>query len=69
MLALYTDGVVEAVNERGEFFGDERLQELLARADGLSASAIRDRIIESARTFTGEVGLSDDLTVVIVRRM
>ncbi len=68
VLALYTDGVVEAVNERGEFFGDERLQELLARADDLAAIAIRDRIIEAARTFTGEVGLSDDLTVVIVRR-
>ncbi len=68
VLVLYTDGVIEALNAGGEFFGDERLREVLAAVDGLSAAAVRDRIVENVRSFTGAEGLADDLTVVVVRR-
>jgi serine phosphatase RsbU (regulator of sigma subunit) len=70
-LVLYTDGVVEAQNAAGEFFGDDRLRTLLAEppANGGSAAAIRDRIVDSVNTFAGIDGPGDDLTVVVVRRL
>jgi len=50
MLVLFTDGVPEAEDAAGEFFGDERVRELLAEiadesAEGL-CSAISRRINE-----------------------
>jgi len=68
-LVLYTDGVVEAQDETGSFYGDERLAELLAGAGDLEASAICDRIVESVNAFAGSEGPGDDLTVVVVRRV
>ncbi len=51
-LVLYTDGVVEAQNPAGEFFGDDRLRGILAEidGDGLAAAAIRDRIVERVKS-------------------
>ena len=68
-LVLYTDGVVEAQDARGAFYGDERLAELVARVDGLDARAIRDRIVDSVNDFVEDEGPGDDLTVVVVRRI
>jgi serine phosphatase RsbU (regulator of sigma subunit) len=56
-LTFYSDGVVEAQNEKGELFGFERGQQISTR----SAAAI----VEAARHF----GQSDDITVVTVERL
>ena len=56
-LTFYSDGVVEAQNEKGELFGFERGQELSTRP----AAAI----VEAARRF----GQSDDITVVTIERL
>jgi len=69
MLVLYTDGVVEAQDTKGAFYGDERLAELVAQADGLDARTIRDRIVDSVNDFAEDEGPGDDLTVVVVRRI
>jgi sigma-B regulation protein RsbU (phosphoserine phosphatase) len=68
-LVLYTDGVVEAQDAIGSFYGDDRLAELLRDVGDLDASAIRDRIVESVNAFAGSEGPGDDLTVVVVRRI
>ena len=70
-LVLYTDGVVEAQNAAGEFFGDDRLREILAESggNGIGAAGIRDRIVEQVNAFAGSEGPGDDLTVVVVRRV
>ena len=67
-LVLYTDGVGEAQDAVGSFYGDDRLAELLRDVGDLDASAIRDRIVESVNAFAGSEGPGDDLTVVVVRR-
>ena len=66
-LVLYTDGVVEARRE-GELYGDERLDALLAERKGLSARALAVAIAADAREFAGG-DLSDDLAVVVIRRV
>ena len=56
-LLLFTDGVTEAENGQGEFFGDERLEEAAARSNPFEA------IFSEVRTFCAGVPLSDDCTV------
>jgi sigma-B regulation protein RsbU (phosphoserine phosphatase) len=56
-LVLITDGVTEAENPAGEFFGDERLEKAAA-----GASPFRD-ILSSVRTFCAGRPLGDDCTV------
>lgn len=64
-LLLYTDGVTEAMNERGEQFGVDRLGEVLRQNRHLSS----DRLIQTIRavltTFSGDVP-ADDVTLVAI---
>ena len=62
-LLIYTDGVTEAENERGEEFGAGRLAELLSRSRGMPAEGWLDSILEEARRYTGRE-FQDDVTLV-----
>ncbi len=67
---LYSDGLVEASNVAGDFFGDERLAEAFARAasTGTTARHIRNSIAASLRAFVRNAEPADDVTIVVVRR-
>jgi sigma-B regulation protein RsbU (phosphoserine phosphatase) len=65
MLLLYTDGVTEARHGR-EFFGDERLYQLLHNAVDLDADALAARIANDAVGFSGGA-LHDDTAVLVIR--
>lgn len=67
---LYSDGLVEASNIDGDFFGDERLAEAFARAasTGTTARSIRNTITSSLRAFVRNAEPADDVTIVVVRR-
>ncbi|HVP44314.1 MAG TPA: SpoIIE family protein phosphatase [Terriglobales bacterium] len=56
-LVLFTDGVTEAENGQGEFFGDERLEAAAAQPDPF------DAILSEVRNFCAGVPLNDDCTV------
>ncbi len=65
---LYTDGLTEARNARGEQFGDQRLMEWLARAAGTGRGpeALKEELaLELARHQANTV-LNDDQTFLIV---
>ncbi len=68
-LVVYSDGVTEAMNEAGEFFGDERFQALLPGLAPLSASAIGERILSEVRTFVADAKVHDDLSLVVLKRI
>ena len=68
LLLVYSDGVTEARNERGEFFGDARLLDLLGRIRDLSSDAAGVTVLRAVETFVGEESLPDDLSLVLVRR-
>jgi sigma-B regulation protein RsbU (phosphoserine phosphatase) len=65
---LYTDGLVEASNHKGEEFGAERLSEFLARNSGLEANAACSALLDTVTAWLGG-GLEsqqDDITFVVV---
>jgi phosphoserine phosphatase RsbU/P len=68
MLFVYSDGVTEARNEAGEFFGDERLTRLLPRLAGLSSEDAADLVLAEVHRFMGEERYPDDLSLIVLRR-
>jgi sigma-B regulation protein RsbU (phosphoserine phosphatase) len=69
ILLLYTDGVTEARDEHGNFFGEDRLTDLLMKHKELSAKEIAQRLLESVQVFSALGGeYSDDKTLVVIKR-
>lgn len=66
-LYLYTDGVTEAFNEENELFGEEQLEALLAKTDGMSARTVCGAVAESLQQFVGKAAQSNDITMLCVR--
>jgi len=62
-IVLYTDGILEASNAAGDFFGQETLCALLTKTIGLSPARAADSIVASVRQWSGKQ--DDDLTILI----
>jgi sigma-B regulation protein RsbU (phosphoserine phosphatase) len=67
-LIAYSDGVTEAMNAAGDFFGDERLAALLPAVSGLPVAVAGEQIVAAVDAFVGAAPRHDDLSVVILRR-
>jgi len=67
LLVMYSDGLVEAINSRGEEYGEGRLRELLSTVIEKSADDIRRAILASLAAFSGTAELRDDLTIVVAQ--
>ena len=64
---LYTDGVVEPENGRGEFFGDTRLEEVVRQSQGRRPSESSDALLAAIDGWRpAAVPQQDDITLVIV---
>jgi len=68
VLLLYTDGITEAQNRRGEQFGEKRLQQVIRPAAGRPAKEILDAVLAEVRDFTGGAPAQDDITLVALAR-
>ncbi len=66
-LLFYTDGLTEAANATGEFFGVERVRGLMIAYYDAPADVVRDRLIEAMGRHTGGRPQADDVTLVVVR--
>jgi sigma-B regulation protein RsbU (phosphoserine phosphatase) len=66
-IVLYTDGVVES-RRRGELYGTDRLDAFLAAQRDLAPRDLAHAVTEDARRYSGGE-LSDDLAVVVIRRI
>ena len=62
---LYTDGLVEAANAEGEFFGLERVEAAAAAGAGLSAERLANKLLDEMTAWAGPTA-GDDLTLVVV---
>lgn len=68
LLALYTDGIVEAEGRRGEEFGENRLVDALAAARHRDPEEIVAAVFEALDRFTDGAAQLDDQTLVVLRR-
>lgn len=68
VVILYTDGVTEAENAAGEFYGLARLCAVVSRHWQERAVVIKQAIIADVRGFVGRKPLLDDVTVVVLKQ-
>ena len=66
-LIFYTDGVVEAFNERGEEFGNERWANAIRGLPAMSAEKSLQFLMEAVDGFVGGTRQSDDITCMVFR--
>ena len=67
MLLMYTDGVTEAMNEKREQYGEERLIELVKENGQLPPTEFIDVLEKDIKAFTRGNAQNDDITVVAVK--
>ncbi len=65
-LALYTDGITESFNERGEEFGEQGLIEGLKRHRELLSQALLRSIVDEVRQFSPQEQ-HDDITLIVAK--
>jgi sigma-B regulation protein RsbU (phosphoserine phosphatase) len=65
-LVIYTDGVTEAQDLAGAFFGKKRLFELVAAHAGETCAELHDAIVSAVAAFTEGAAQSDDITLVVL---
>ena len=63
-LLMVTDGVTEAGNERGEEFGGERLEDIMADNIEATAAGMCDAILTELRGHRCGISQSDDVTLI-----
>lgn len=69
VLLLYTDGVTEARDTEGGFFGAERLKTALAAVSECSAEEIVQEVVTAVSQFAGSATQADDLTLLAAKRV
>lgn len=67
MLVIYTDGVTEAMNERREQYGEEKLLSLIKKHGRLAPKEFIERLSDDIKEFTGGHPQNDDITVVAIK--
>ena len=66
-ISLYTDGITEARNAAGEFYGEERLLDVFNRRAYNCAVELHHSVKEDIRSFVKEAPQSDDITIVTMK--
>lgn len=65
LVALYSDGVTEAGIQKGEGFGETRLEALIAAHAGKPLAEIQEQVLSALRDWAGDQ-LEDDVTLLLV---
>lgn len=68
-LLIYTDGISEAMNELMEEFGEERLRNIVQCKLSKPSGELIDEIFAAVKAHVHDASQSDDMTVVLLRRV
>jgi sigma-B regulation protein RsbU (phosphoserine phosphatase) len=69
LLVIQSDGVSEAMNVNQELFGNQRLQDLILEYRDRTPQEIINIIVREVHKHAGEYIQSDDITIVILKRI
>ena len=64
-LFVFTDGLVEAANTRGDYFGEDNLVRAIHQTAGMNVRESCEHVIDRYRHFILGAGAHDDLTLVV----
>ena len=67
MFFAYTDGVNEAQNKNGEFFGMQALEAALREHTGENREYVIDDILKAVKSFSEDAEQSDDITLFTIK--
>jgi len=68
-LVLYTDGITESENQTGEYYGIERLCEVISQTwENNTAKAIQEAIISDVYEHINDHHIYDDITLLVVKK-
>ena len=67
VMALYTDGITEAMNAAGDLFGEPRLSHIIEEHAHLDVAELRERIVRDVEAFAGSEDQHDDLTMILMK--
>jgi len=67
-LLLYTDGVIEAWNETGILYGQERLKTVVSEVIESPADEISSAVLMDLENFFGDEAQSDDIAMIVIKR-
>ena len=67
LLVIFTDGVVEAVNDAGGEYGEPRLISCIQNAPPEAANETLQRIMADVNSFVGYARQHDDITCLVLR--
>lgn len=68
-LVLYTDGVTESLNDKGEEYSEKRLIRILAKSGNGTAQSLLNSIIKDVHEFSARAGQPDDFTLITVKHV
>jgi anti-sigma regulatory factor (Ser/Thr protein kinase) len=67
LLIFYSDGLTDAENSYGEFFGLPRLEELIRKNIKQDAQKVVGDVFSALSAFSKDVAQSDDLTMIVLK--
>jgi len=67
-LVVFTDGVVEALNSKGDEFGDAELVRVIDRSATLAPAELLRTLLASLDSFVGNTPQHDDMTCLLLKR-
>ncbi len=67
LLLVFTDGLVEAENDREEEYGEHRMLAMLDSHSGRAAAEVLQGLMQSADWFVGSAPQHDDITCLVLR--
>ena len=68
ILALFSDGIYEYVNDQGEEFGEMRVEEILRAHHNASMAELSAIVLDAVHSFAHGAPQEDDITIVLVKR-
>ena len=67
-LVIYTDGVVEALNAKGEEYGEPELTRVIDRGAALTPAELLKNLLAALDWFVGNTPQHDDMTCLLLKR-
>jgi len=68
LMVIFSDGITEAMNNKEEEFGEERLLKILLNNKNETADKIVETIFQEVKLFTVSNQQADDMTAVVIKR-